>query len=62
MGGEWAAGDFYAEVLAADFQHAVFTEGDGAVKAVEDLLSLAAIGDHVVDSKQPEVMAYRWLR
>jgi hypothetical protein len=62
MGDEGSAGDFDAEVLAADFEHAVFTEGDRAVEAVEDLLSLAAIGDHVVDSKQPQVMAYRRLR
>jgi hypothetical protein len=62
VGIEGSAGDFDAEVFAADFEHSVFTEGDRAVEGVEDLLTLAAIGDHVVDSKQAEMMADGGLR
>ena len=53
---EGAAGDFDAEVFATDFEHAIVAEGDGAVEAVEDLLALSAVGDHVVDAKQAEVV------
>jgi hypothetical protein len=61
VGDKCAAGDLDAEVIAADFEHAVVRESDGAVEAVEDLLSLSAVGDHVVDAEEAEVMAHRGL-
>jgi hypothetical protein len=55
------AGDFDAEVFPPDLQHALVPQRDGAMQGIEDLFSLAAIGDHVIDAKQPQVMAHGWL-
>ena len=63
MGGRrWLTGNFDAEISGRDLERGFINEGDGAMKGIEDLLSPATVGDHVIDAEQSEMVADGGLR
>jgi hypothetical protein len=62
MGAFSTAGNLHHEIRGGDFHRAFIHERHRRVKRIKDLLSLAAIGDHVIAAKQTEMMAYGRLR
>jgi hypothetical protein len=62
MGAFSATGNLHHEIRGGDFHRAFIHERHGRVKRIKDLLSLAAIRNHVIAAKQTEMMAHGRLR